>query len=399
MQRGGSGRDTASILHIDMDSFFVSVELLDAPHLSGKAVVVGGDGPRGVVASASYEARKFGVRSAMPTARAKQLAPHLIVIPPTFAKYSSFSRTIMEIFGEFTPLVEQLSIDEAFLDVRGSQKLFGEPIEIAHSIRQRVREATGLPASVGLASTKFVAKLASQRAKPDGVCEIPPEETLSFLHALPIEAMWGVGAVTGQKLASRAIRTIGDLAQETPESLRNIVGNAAAQKLYDLAHGRDPREVETRSIEKSIGQETTFTADLYDVEDIERELLRLAEGVAARLRKQQLSGRTIALKYRFTNFDTVTRSRTIDEPTNSGRRIYLVAKELLTLIPPSRQGVRLIGVRAEQLVHDDEIMTGLWSDDEKYRQLDEVIDETASKFGSLKVQPARLISKEPKESP
>lgn len=380
-----------------MDSFFVSVELLDTPHLIGKAVVVGGDGPRGVVASASYEARRFGVRSAMPIARAKQLAPHLIVIAPTFSKYTAASHAVMEIFSEFTPLVEQLSIDEAFLDVRGSQKLFGEPLEIAHRIRQRIRDVTGLPASVGLASTKFVAKLASQRAKPNGVCEILPEQTIAFLHALPIDAMWGVGAVTSQKLAARAIRTIGDLAQETPESLKPIVGNATAYKLYDLAHGRDSRNVETRRIEKSVGQETTFAEDLFAAEDIERELLRLAEGVAARLRKQHLSGRTIALKYRFANFDTITRSRTLEEPTNSGRRMYLVAQELLAQIPPSRQGVRLIGVRAEQLVRDEEIVAGLWSEDEKYRQLDEVIDETVSKFGALKVQPARLLKKEPKE--
>lgn len=374
-----------------MDAFFVSVELLDAPHLIGKPVAVGNDSGRGVIAAASYEARRFGVNSAMPVGRAKQLCPQLILIPGHFKKYSAASKQVMEICHDFTPLVEQLSIDEAFLDVAGSLRLFGEPASIAHQLRQRIREVTGLPSSVGLAGTKFVAKLASQRAKPDGVLEVLPALTLEFLHPLPIEAMWGVGQVTSKKLHARAIRTLGDLAEEPLHSLELVVGRAAAIKLHELSHGRDPRAIETQRVEKSVGQETTFEHDILSVTDLERELLRMAESVGRKLRDQRIVARTIALKLRWASFDTVTRSRTLSEPTNVTRRMYLVARELLHQLDAEGRPVRLLGIRAEQLFDEDDVVAGLWSDDDKYRSLDQVIDETGEKFGSGQVRPARLI--------
>lgn len=391
---GGSRRKIASILHIDMDSFFVSVELLDAPHLRGLPVAVGGDGGRGVVASASYEARRFGVSSAMPVARARQLCPQLVLVKPNFAKYSSASRAVMQICEEFTPYVEQLSIDEAFLDVQGSIKLFGEPASIAQQIRERVRERTGLPASVGLAATKFVAKLASQRAKPDGVLEVAPEHTLAFLHPLPIEAMWGVGRATAEKLHSRAIRTLGDLAREPVESLTRIVGRASAIKLHELSHGEDVREVTTERVEKSIGTEATFEHDIRDVASLERELLRMSEKVGRKLRSSGVMTRTVSIKVRWSSFQTVTRSRTLHEPTNVTRRIFLTARELLHDLDPHGKPVRLLGVRAEGLVHEDLVESGLWNDDERLRSLDQAVDGAQAKFGVAHIRPARLITGE-----
>lgn len=241
-----------------MDAFFVSVELLDRPELRGLPVAAAHDTSRSVISSASYEARRFGVRSAMPVARARQLCPQIVFVTPVFEKYRVASKRVMSIFREFTPLVEPLSIDEAFLDVAGSVGLFGEPIEIARQIKERVFAETGLPLSVGLAGSKFVAKLASQRAKPEGILEIPPARTLEFLHPLPIKAMWGVGAATERALKTRAIHSVGDLAREPLASLRQIVGNASAERLHELANGRDARGVETTRVEKSIGHEETF---------------------------------------------------------------------------------------------------------------------------------------------
>lgn len=393
----GSERREASILHVDMDSFYVSVELLDRPELRGRATAVAHDTGRSVVSSASYEARRFGVRSAMPVARAKQLCPQLILIDPDFTKYRAASREVMAIFHEFTPLVEPLSIDEAFLDVAGSMRLFGPPAEIARQLRERVRERTQLPASVGLASTKHVAKLASQRAKPDGVLEIPPERTLDFLHPLPVEAIWGVGAATAKALHGRAIRTVGDLAREPIKSLRRIVGNANAERLHELANGRDAREVEPDRIEKSIGHEETFAVDQTSRAELERELLRLATRTAERLRAHGLDARTIAIKVRYDDFETLTRSRTLAEATNATQRVYLTAKELFAGLggTPDRppRPVRLIGVRAEQLIEAGSDPMALWSDDDEWRALDQAVDEVKGRFGREGLTSARLLAK------
>lgn len=385
------------MLHVDMDSFFVSVELLDKPELRGLPTAVAHDTTRSVVSSASYEARVFGVRSAMPIARAKQLCPRLVLIDPHFEKYRAASKTVMEIFHEFTPLVEPLSIDEAFLDVAGSTRLFGPPLEIARQLRARVKERTGLPASVGLASTKHIAKLASQRAKPDGVLEIAPEHTLRFLHPLPVEAIWGVGGATAKALHGRAIRTVGDLAHEPLESLRRIVGNASALKLHDLANGRDVREVETQRTEKSIGHEQTFAFDEGSRDVLERELLRLSTRTAERLRQHGLEARTIALKLRYDDFHTVSRSRTLNEATHATQRIYQTACELFASLgsgndPVPVRPVRLIGVRAEQLAPKGSDQAGLWSEDEEWRALDQAIDNVKERFGRDGLTSARLLT-------
>lgn len=392
---GGGERAEASILHVDMDSFYVSVELLERPELRGRATAVAHDTARSVVSSASYEARRFGVRSAMPVVRAKQLCPSLILIDPDFTKYREASREVMAILHEFTPLVEPLSIDEAFLDVAGSIRLFGPPGEIARRLRATIRERTRLPASVGLASTKHVAKLASQRAKPDGVLEIPPERTLEFLHPLPVEAIWGVGGATARALHGRAIRTVGDLAREPLESLRRVVGNASAERLHELANGRDPRAVEPERIEKSIGHEETFAEDLTDRRVLERELLRLATRTGERLRAHGLDARTIAIKVRYSDFETVTRSRTLPEATSATQRIYRTARELFDGLggTPDRppHPVRLIGVRAEQLIPAGSDPTALWSDDEEWRALDRAVDRVRGRFGREGLTSARLL--------
>lgn len=384
-------RSEASILHVDMDAFFVSVELLERPDLVGKPVAAAHDTARSVVSSASYEARRFGVRSAMPVSRAKQLCPQLIFVPPVFEKYRAASRAVMRIFHDFTPLVEPLSIDEAFLDVAGSTRLFGPPAEIARQLRERIRNELGLPASVGLAGTKFVAKLASQRAKPDGVLEIAPARTLEFLHPLPVSAMWGVGQSTARALTSRAIHTVADLANEPIESLRRIVGAASAEKLHELAHGRDARAVQTERVEKSIGHEETFEFDEPDSEVLRRELLRLSTRVGERLRARGLTARTVAIKLRWANFETITRSRTLAEPTSASQRIYATARELFEEAWSDGRRVRLIGVRAEQLGDASDGFAGLWDDDENLNAVDQAVDMVSERFGGAGLMPASLL--------
>ena len=374
-----------------MDSFFVSVELLERPDLVGFPVATGHETGRSVITSASYEARRFGVRSAMPVSRARQRCPQLILIPPTHSKYRDASTRVMRIFSAFTPLVEPLSIDEAFLDVAGSVRLFGPPAEIARLLRERVREETGLPCSVGLAGSKFVAKLASQRAKPDGVLEVPPERTLEFLHPLPVDAMWGVGKATEALLRSRAITTIGDLATEPMESLTRLVGAATAHRLHELANGRDARNVETTRIEKSIGHEETFAEDERDETVLERELLRLSARTAERLRALGVEARTISIKVRWASFETLTRSRTLSEATNATQRIYQSARELFASLNAGGRPVRLIGVRAEQLIHSGSDPAGLWSDDDDWKAVDSTVDEVRQRFGSAGILPARLL--------
>ena len=375
-----------------MDSFFVSVELLDRPELRGVPTAVAHDTARSVVSSASYEARAYGVRSAMPVAKARQLCPQLVLLAPVFTKYRDASRQVMSIFHEFTPLVEPLSIDEAFLDVAGAEKLFGPPAEIARRLRATIRERTGLPASVGLASTKHVAKLASQRAKPDGVLEIPPGRTLDFLHPLPVEAIWGVGGATANALHARAIHTVGDLAHTPLPSLERAIGRASAHRLHELANGRDTREVQTSRIEKSIGHEETFAVDETRTEVLERELLRLAARTAERLRAHGAEARTVALKVRWSNFETVTRSRTLTQATNTTQRIYRTALDLFAGLGAAGRPVRLIGVRAEQLVPTGSDAFALWSEDEPWQAVDQTVDQVRSRFGATGLTPARLLT-------
>lgn len=382
---------TATILHVDLDAFFASVELLDRPELVEKPVVVAHNSARSVVTAANYPARKFGVRSAIPLARALQLCPSAIVLEPHFEKYRHYSRLVMTIFDDMTPVVERLGIDEAFLDVAGARGVIGSPAEVGELIRQRVRAETGLACSVGAAATKFVAKLASGRAKPDGLLVIPKSETLGFLHSLPVGALWGVGAVTEKSLLNRGLHTIGDIAVTPPDVLRRIVGEAGGRKLHDLANGVDPRSVTRDTSEKSVGHEVTFEFDVTDAAVLRRELLRQASQVGSRLRASGVEGRTVVLKLRYADFTTITRSRTLTESTDVGRRIAEEVRELYDAVgvhPP----VRLIGVRMEQLSEGGTSPTGLWDEDEDWRGAERVIDSVGERFGGDFVRPASLIT-------
>ncbi|MBX3078280.1 MAG: DNA polymerase IV [Cryobacterium sp.] len=381
---------SATILHVDLDAFFASVELLDRPELVDRPVVVAHNSARSVVTAANYPARKYGVRSAIPLARALQLCPTAIVLEPHFEKYRHYSRQVMAIFDDMTPLVERLGIDEAFLDVSGARGVIGSPAEVGVLIRGRVRAETGLACSVGAAATKFVAKLASGRAKPDGLLVIPKAETLAFLHPLPVGALWGVGAVTEKSLLGRGLHTIGDIAESPVDVLRRIVGDAAGRKLHALANGIDPRPVTRDIAEKSVGHEVTFEVDIADATVLRRELLRQATQVGSRLRASGVKGRTVVLKLRYADFTTITRSRTLAEATDVGRRIADEVRELYDAIgahPP----VRLIGVRMEQLAETGTGAAGLWDDDEDWRGAERAIDGVGERFGSDLVTPASLL--------
>jgi DNA polymerase-4 len=388
--------DSATILHIDMDAFFASVELLDRPDLRGQPVIVGGASGRGVVTSATYEARRYGVRSAMPVGQAMRLCPKAVVIPPNGAKYKHYSGVVMAMFRDVTPLVEPLSIDEAFLDVAGARKLLGSPLQIAQSIRHRVLTETGLTCSIGAASSKFIAKLASTRSKPDGLLVVPAEKTLDFLHPLPVASLWGVGKTTAESLTKRGINTVADLAATPLDVLQRWLGPAAGAKLHDLSWARDPRRVDPHGVEKSVGHENTFAHDVADPEILRRELLDQSERVAVRLRKGGFKGRTVALKLRFADFTTITRSRTLPEPTDTGRRIYEQAVELLGEVELRGRRIRLIGVRAEQLSDGDApVDFALWGDDDSdgWRDAEGVMDAASARFGSGAIRPAALLGR------
>lgn len=383
-------REGASILHVDMDAFFVSVEVRDRPELAGKPVVVAGDSARSVVASASYASRHFGVRSAMPLEIAKRRCPDLIVVQPNFGKYRSASEDVMGVFHEFTPLVEQLSIDEAFLDVAGARRLFGDPGEIALQLKRRVRKRTKLPCSVGGAGVKFVAKLASAHAKPDGVLIVDPERTIEYLHPLSVRELWGVGGVVGEKLRARGIHTIGDLAREPLNSLASAIGHANAVRLYGLAHGRDERNVEPFRERKSVGHEETFPIDISERGELDRVIMALSVRTAEKLRTRGAVARTIALKLRRPDFSTLTRSRTLTEATSSTARVYSTAVDLFTEAWTPGTPVRLLGVRAEQLQQHEQDQQ-LWSEDDAWRPADSAMDATRQKFGDAGLLPAKLI--------
>lgn len=386
---------TATILHADLDAFFASVELLERPDLRGKPVIVAHEGSRSVVTAATYEARAFGVNSAMPLAIARRRCPQAIVLEPHFERYQHYSREVFAIFDDLTPKVERLGIDEAFLDVAGAAKLLGSPIEVATLLRQRVRDETRLVCSVGAASTKFVAKLASGRSKPDGLLVVPRDETIAFLHPLPISHLWGVGAKTEGSLKNEGLHTIGDLAAVPVPALRRMLGEAAAAKLHELSWGRDPRIVQPRAEEKSISHEETFATDVTDERVIGRELLRLSTMVAVRLRQAGMSTRTIAIKVRFDDFATVSRSKTIAEPTSTGRRIFEEAMALYSGLA-RRDPVRLVGVRAEQLQYGGS--GTLWDADETWAEAEGVMDEASKRFGRGAVTPASLLGRDGRRS-
>jgi DNA polymerase-4 len=386
---GSVDSSTATILHVDLDAFFASVELLDRPELAHLPVVVAGKSMRSVVTAANYPARKYGVRSAIPLSQALRLCPKAIVLEPHFDNYRHYSKLVMEIFDDITPLVERLGIDEAFLDVSGAG-LIGNPAEVAAVIRHRVEQETRLTCSVGAASTKFVAKLASGRAKPDGVLVVPADQTLAFLHPLPVGSLWGVGAVTEEALTRRGLRTIGDIARSPLSALQRAVGDASGLKLHDLANGRDPRPVTTTSMEKSVGHEVTFEVDTVDADDLRRELLRQANAVAVRMRTAGWVGRTVVLKLRYDDFTTITRSRTLAESTDVGRRIYEEVRSIYEALG-RHNPVRLIGVRMEQLSDGDDQQLGLWDEDEDWREAEDTIDAVTARFGRGMLRPASLL--------
>ncbi|MEQ4304443.1 DNA polymerase IV [Plantactinospora sp. B6F1] len=390
---GADADDSGSpILHVDMDAFFVAVEVRRRPDLRGRPVVVGGIGPRGVVSSASYEARVFGVRSAMPTMRARALCPSAVFLPPDFPRVAAASRAVMEIFRDVTPLVEPLSLDEAFLDVAGARKLLGRPAEIARLIRARVAEQEGLTCSVGVAPTKFVAKLGSSRAKPDGLLVVPTDRVLDFLHPLPVEALWGVGERAAETLRRLGLRTVRDIAEAPVGMLRGSLGDAAAAHLHELAWGRDPRRVSPEHAEKSIGAEVTFDTDLAEPETIRRALLALAEKVGVRLRRAGQVGRTVSVKVRFADFRTINRSRTLGGPTDVTREIFDTAWALFDALGPGDR-IRLIGVRVEGLSHGDQTprQLALGAPEHGWREAEAAADAAAARFGRSMVRPASLL--------
>jgi len=381
---------TATILHVDMDAFFASVELLERPDLRGKPVIVAHDSARSVVTAATYEARKFGVNSAMPLALAKRRCPQAIVLEPHFERYSHYSGIVMGICDDLTPRVERLGIDEAFLDVAGAKAAVGTPIEVATILRARVLAETGLICSVGAAASKFVAKLASSRAKPNGLLVIPRDATVDFLHPLPISALWGVGGKTEEQLQKLGLRTIGELATTPVAVLTRVIGVASANKLHELSWGLDPRTVQARAEEKSIGHEVTFETDVVNPEIVRRELLRLAGMVAVRLRRGGLVGRTVVLKLRFGDFTTITRSRTLADPTDLGRKIYDEVVEIYDALEVRDARIRLVGVRAEQLGEGGG-QQALWDDHEDWREAEDVMDAVSARFGRGSVTQASLL--------
>jgi DNA polymerase-4 len=395
----GLGTDDTgcTILHVDMDAFYASVELLDYPDLVGTPVIVGGHGTRGVVLSATYEARALGVHSAMPMTRARRLAPRATVIEPRHERYSEVSRAVMEIFGSITPLVEPLSLDEAFLDVAGAMRRLGTPTRIGELIRSRVHAEQGITCSVGVAPTKFVAKLASTRAKPDGLLVVPRDEVLAFLHPLPVAALWGVGAKTEEVLDRLGLKTVADLAHTPVETLQRALGPAAGTHLADLAWGRDPRAVTPDVAERSMGAEETFARDLDDPEVILREFLRLSHTVARRLRAQGMVGRTVSIKVRMSDFSTLTRSRTLGEPTDVAQEIYEAAAGLYRALGLQRVRIRLVGVRLEGLDHADGGARQLPLDlpgapaSVDWRAAEQASDRLRARYGRSVVQPARLV--------
>ncbi|AZR73048.1 hypothetical protein BBF96_06330 [Anoxybacter fermentans] len=389
------GVEECHILHVDMDAFFAAVEQRDNPELKGKPVIIGGSDPtlRGVVSTCSYEARKYGVRSAMPLREAYRRCPHGIYLPGNYGKYEQVSKQIRQIFYRFTPLVEPVSLDEAFLDVHGCERLFGNPIEIGLKIKKAIKKELDLTASVGIAPNKFLAKLASDLEKPDGFVVITKDQIEEVLWPLPITRLWGVGEKTAEYLLSRGIKTIGMLAKLKPEILESSLGKLGLD-LYKLAHGIDNRKVETHSKVKSIGNEITFKEDTSDLDFLETTLLELAEQVGRRLRKSNLLGRTVHIKLRYANFKTITRCRTLNRNTNSTQILYETGLELLRSTDLYNKSFRLLGLSVSNLIDEKNQQLSLFENKDtlRFEALSKVMDELKDKFGEWAITRARLIN-------
>lgn len=387
---GAAGEPPPAILHVDLDAFFASVEQLLDPALRGRPVIVGGTGNRGVVAAASYEARAFGVHSALPTARARRLCPEGVFVSPRIGVYSEYSKQVFTVMRSFTPLVEPISLDEAFLDVRGAERLFGDGPRVARQIKDRVKEDAGLVCSVGVATTKLVAKLAGSASKPDGLLVVERGTELGFLHPLPVERLWGVGPATLAKLARLGVRTVGDLARVPEATLRAGLGKASAAHLRALAWNLDARGVTPEQTTKSVSAEETFSADLREAGRLRREARRLALRVGGRLRKAGWLGRTVTLKVRFADFRTITRSVTLARPTDSDRAVIDAAEDLLARIE-TKEGVRLLGVGVSNLERADARQGELALDGPDHRDIEAAVDEVRARFGADAVGPAALV--------
>jgi len=385
-------RQRASILHADLDSFFASVEQRDDPTLRGRPVIVG----LGVVLAASYEAKAFGIRTAMGGRAARRLCPQACFVSPRFTAYVEASRAVFQVFDDTAPLVEGLSIDEAFLDVRGMERSVGTPTEIAARLRMAVRERVGLPITVGVARTKFLAKVASAVAKPDGLLVVPPERELVFLHALPIERLWGVGAVTADKLRMFGVTTVGEVARLPEEVLISIVGRATGRQLHALAHNRDPRPVQPRRRRGSIGSQRARGRHPWSAASVDADVIALVDRVTRRMRTAGRAGRTVVLRLRFDDFTRATRSHTLPQATMSTDTVLTAARSLVDSALPmlERRGVTLVGISVANLENARDMQLLLPFDGRQQEALDAVVDEVRERFGSKAITRAVLLGRD-----
>ncbi len=382
----------ATILHADLDAFYASVEQRDDPSLRNRPVIVGA----GVVLAASYEAKACGVRTAMGAARARRLCPQAVVVPPRMSAYAEASKAVFRVFEHTSPLVEGLSIDEAFLDVRGLERISGAPAEIAARLRRDVRERVGLPITVGVARTKFLAKVASAVAKPDGLLVVLPDRELAFLHALPVERLWGVGPITAKKLRERGITTVGDVAQLAEATLVSMLGRAAGRHLHALAHNRDPRAVQVRRRRRSIGAQRALGRGPRSWEALDAVLVGLVDRLGRRLRGARRVCRTVTIRLRFDDFTRATRSHTLSEATAQTQTILATARGLLATAMPmiEHQGLTLVGVALSNLEDDDAIQLALPFDRQRASALDAALDEVRDRFGSAAITRAVLLGRD-----
>ena len=384
-------RAKATILHADVDAFFAAVEQRDDPALRDRPVIVGA----GVVLAPSYEAKAFGVETAMSVSRARRLCPGVIVVRPRMSAYVEASKAVYRVFDDTTPWVEGLSIDEAFLDLRGSQRLLGPPREVAQQLRHEVRERVGLPITVGVARTKFLAKVASGVAKPDGLLVVPPGDELSFLHPLPIERLWGVGAATAARLHAVGITTVGQVAGLAEASLVSLLGRATGRHLHALAHNRDPRRVQVRRRRGSIGAQRALGRRPKSLEEVDTSLLALVDRVTGRMRTAERIGRTVVLRLRFDDFSRATRSQTLVEGTANTYAILSAARELLAVATPmiERRGITLVGISVSNLDDGREVQLALPFDPRQSDALDAALDEVRRRFGSTAITRAVLVGR------
>ncbi|WP_112241631.1 DNA polymerase IV [Kribbella monticola] len=382
----------ADILHADLDAFYASVEQRDDPRLRGRPVIVGA----GVVLACSYEAKAYGVRTAMNGGQALRRCPGAIVVPPRMSAYSEASKAVFKVFEDTTPLVEGLSIDEAFLDVGGLRKISGAPVDIARRLRTEVLARVGLPITVGVARTKFLAKVASGVAKPDGLLVVPPDEELEFLHPLAVERLWGVGEVTAEKLRNRGLRTVGDVAMLPEAALISMLGRASGRHLHALAHNRDPRPIEVGRRRRSIGSQRALGRSPKSAETLDAVLAGLVDRVTRRMRSAERAGRTVTLRLRFDDFSRATRSHTLPQATGQTRAILVTARSLMAAARPmiEKQGITMVGISVGNLENEKTVQLALPFDKAANDELDSALDGVRDKFGSNAITRGTLLGRD-----